>query len=354
MNLYLQFFISAAVMSMLFTQLVKRFAKKYNIVDKPEDRKIHTKPIPRLGGVGVIIAFILAVSYALIFQPSLLQFSNQNIFGIDVNLAGVLIGIIILAVIGILDDISGVSPSIKLTAHFLAGIVVVIFGIKIWWIHNPLGGLDIVLGNWTYVLVPLWIVLIINVVNWLDGLDGLATGIGLIASIILYFLSITDYVNQPATALLAIILAGALAGFLPYNFNPASIFLGDVGSMFIGFMIGIFAIISGAKLATAALIMGLPILDAIFVITRRIMKGVPIWQADRLHLHHRLFDSGFSQRQVVLFMYLVSTIFGFVALKNSNTETKIQAMVYILVLGAAIAFYLLLSYKRRIHGKSKI
>jgi UDP-GlcNAc:undecaprenyl-phosphate GlcNAc-1-phosphate transferase len=199
------------------------------------------------------------------------------------------------------------------------------------WVHNPLTGIDIILGNWTYLLVPLWIVLMINVINWLDGVDGLASGVGLIASIILFILSISKEVNQVSTAILSIVLAGSLLGFLPFNFNPAKIFLGDIGSMFIGFMLAIFAIISGGKFATAALVLGLPILDALWVIASRLINHQVPWQADRRHLHHRLLDAGFSQRQSVLFLYAVSIFFGIIALQ-SGTHQKLIVFAWLVAL----------------------
>lgn len=340
------YFVAALVIALVATPLVRRFAIAYNIIDHPNARKIHTQPIARLGGVAVLCAFWLVIAYLIIFYPSSLLFTNTTTWGIDSNLFGVLMGSIILALVGIVDDVRGMSPWLKLCGHILAAIVVVAFGIRIWWVHNPITGIDIILGNWTYIIVPLWIVLVINVVNWLDGVDGLATGIGVIASLILFMLSRSSEVNQPATALLAIVLAGALLGFLPYNFNPAKIFLGDIGSMFIGFMLAIFAIISGGKFATAALVLGFPILDAFWVIIRRIVYHQPIWQADRRHLHHRLLDAGLNQKSVVMLLYALSIIFGIIAL-GSKTRAKFIYAIGLVVLMVIIGSLLLAVEIRR-------
>ncbi|OIP07026.1 hypothetical protein AUK41_00865 [Candidatus Berkelbacteria bacterium CG2_30_43_20] len=330
---YLGYGIGAAIISFFLTPLVRNFAVAHTIIDHPNARKIHTKPIARLGGVAVIVSFCAIIAFVLITQPQSLRFSDVVLFGIDANLVGVLLGIVILCIVGVIDDVKGMSPWIKLAGHFGAALLVVVFGVKIWWLHNPITGIDITLGGWTYIIVPLWIVLIINVVNWLDGVDGLATGVGVIASVILFFLARDPEVNQPATALLAIILAGALVGFLPYNFNPATIFLGDVGSMFIGFILAIFAIISGGKFATAALVLGFPILDALWVVIRRIIRGQPIWHADRRHLHHRLLDAGLSQRSVVMGLWALSALFGSIAL-YSRTHTKfISWLVLVALMG---------------------
>jgi UDP-GlcNAc:undecaprenyl-phosphate GlcNAc-1-phosphate transferase len=327
---YLIYFISSLVLSLITIPLVLKYALKNKIVSLPGGRNIHTKPTARLGGLAVFISFWLVIISIIVFNPLKLSFVGEKFLGIDKNLFGVMAGSSVLLIVGLIDDIKGMKPSYKLIGHFLASVIVVFFGIKIMWIHNPLTGIDIVLGNWTYIVVPLWIVLVINVINWLDGVDGLATGVGLIASVILFILSISQEVNQPATGLLSIILAGSLLGFLFFNFNPAKIFLGDIGSMFIGFMLAIFAIISGGKFATAALVLGFPILDTIWVISRRLLNKQPVWQADRRHFHHRLLDAGLSQRQAVIFLYIVSIFFGFIALQ-SNTREKLYLFISLLL-----------------------
>lgn len=338
-SFYITFFGISFALSVFITPFIIRLASKIKAVDLPGPRKIHTKPIARLGGVAVILAFLISLAIILISDPSKLEFSGTKIGLIDKNLVGVLLGVLVLLVVGIWDDIKGVDPGIKLICHFLAALLVVYFGVNIWWVRNPLSNLDVPLGNWTYLIVPIWIVLLINVTNWLDGADGLATGVGFIASIVLFFLSISLTVNQSSTGLLAIILAGSLLGFLVYNFNPAKIFLGDSGSMFIGFMLAIFAIISGGKLATAALVMGLPILDAVWVIARRAVSGKSPWKADRLHIHHRFLDVGFSQRQTVFTLYGISAIFGIIAL-SAKTQQKMVLAFWLIMVMFAIAFIL--------------
>ncbi len=330
---YLLYFVDAFLISLIATPFVRSYSLRKNIVANPGGRNIHKLPTARLGGLAVIISFGIVIGLILTFKPSQLHFVSDKIIGIDKNLFGVILGALVLLGVGLIDDIKGMKPTYKLIGHFIASFIVVLFGVKIAWIHNPLTGVDLVLGNFTYILVPLWIVLVINVVNWMDGADGLASGIGLIASVILFFLSISSEVNQPATAILAIVLAGSLLGFLPYNFNPAKIFLGDIGSMFIGFILAVIAIISGGKFATAALVLGLPILDALWVIFRRLVAGQPVWQADRKHLHHRLLDAGFSQRQSVIFLYAISIFFGLAALEN---DTKGKLIIFFWVLGSML------------------
>lgn len=344
---YAVYFLSAFILSLVATPFVLKYALNKNIVALPGGRNIHTKPTARLGGLAVFISFWLVIFGITIFYPDKLSFTQAKFLGIDRNLFGVMLGSVILLIVGLVDDIKGIKPSLKLLGHFLASLVVVYFGVKIMWIHNPFTGIDMVLGNYTYIVVPLWIVLVINVINWLDGADGLATGIGLIASVILFILSIGKEVNQPATAILSIVLAGSLVGFLPFNFNPAKIFLGDIGSMFIGFMLATFAIISGGKFATAALVLGLPILDTLWVIVTRLLNKSPIWRADRRHLHHRLLDAGFSQKQAVVFLYVVSAILGLIALQ-SGTRAKLYIFVYLIAFMLIVGLVLvMLKLKKR-------
>ena len=336
---YFIFFAISFVLSLAITPFIIRLAHYINAIDKPGPRKIHTQPIARLGGVVVILAFLLTLISIMIADPAKLEFTAEKIWRIDKNLFGVSSGILVLLIVGIWDDIKGIKAGYKLIFHFLAALIVVYFGVNIWWIRNPFSNLDVLLGNWTYLVVPVWIVLLINVTNWLDGADGLATGVGFIASVVLFFLSVSPTVNQSSTGLLAIVLSGALLGFLVHNFNPAKIFLGDSGSMFIGFMLAIFAIISGGKLATAALVMGLPILDALWVIARRIISGESPWKADRLHLHHRFLDAGFTQRQTVFSLYGISAIFGIIAL-SAKTQQKMFLAFWLIVVMFAIALIL--------------
>ncbi|TSC93001.1 MAG: Glycosyl transferase, family 4 [Candidatus Berkelbacteria bacterium Licking1014_7] len=338
-------------MSAFLTWKIKKVSLVFGWLDKPSQRKIHTKPVVRLGGVAVWLAFWLIVGTIYFLDRSSITFVAEKYLGIDKNLLGVFLGSLLLLGAGIWDDIKGLKPGTKLIFHFLAGIIIVAFGIKIHWFANPLGGLNIELGNWTYLFVPLWIVLIINVVNWLDGIDGLAVGISGIASVILGFLSLAPFVNQFSTANLAFILAGVCVGFLVLNFNPAKIFLGDSGSMFLGFMLAIFAIISGGKLATAALVLGLPILDAFWVISRRLMSKKAPWQADKLHLHHRFLAIGFSQRQTVLVMYAIAAIFGMIAL-STRTGGKVQAALWLVALMVALGAGLVLVKSQKSKVKS--
>lgn len=349
MNLliYIFPFFASLTVALGLTALIRFLALKYNwSIFTPRVRDVHKKPIPRLGGVALFVSFWLIIIGYLIFAPAKLHFVDEKILGIDKNLLGVFLGSLVLFIVGIVDDLHNVRPWWKLFWQAVAAILVVIFGIKIFWFANPLGGLNIIIGNLTYLFVPLWIILIINVINWLDGVDGLADGISTIALIMLTILSAMPIVNQPATALFCAILAGAALGFLFFNFNPAKIFLGDTGSMFLGFMIAVAAIISGGKVATTLLILGIPILDALWVITRRIVNKKSPMQADKLHLHHRFLEAGFSQRQAVIVLYFIAASFGIVALR-SGTQGKFMTGLWLLVIMFIIGIGLIFLRKKK-------
>lgn len=347
---YLLSALVALILSLFIVPAIRRIAIANKIVDQPGGRRIHKEPVPRMGGVAVVLSFWIVVLGVAYTRPDLLHFTGETIGGIDKNLLGVFVGSMILMFTGIVDDARGLSPVIKLLAQFAAAACVPLFGIHIQWLANPIGGLDIQLPLWIdTALITLWIVGIINVVNWLDGLDGLATGVSSIAAFILFFLSLAPFVNQPATALLAIVLVGSGLGFLKFNINPAKIFLGDSGSMFFGYMIAILAVISGGKLATAGLVLGIPILDAAWVILRRVFSGQSPWVADRRHLHHRLLDAGLTQKQTVTLYWALSAIFGSIALA-SRTYGKTIAAVTIFGLMIVIGLGLVLfdRYKNKL------
>lgn len=355
-------FLIAAVLSTGLTHVVRNFARKYGLIlpKKPRLRDIHRSATPRLGGVALFVAFwaVVAVLYAL--NPDRLHFIDWKVLGLDANLLGVFVGSLLLLVVHVVDDLRGVSAGGKLASHIAAGALLALFGIRIWWLSNPFGG-TIYLDPWqSHLLVVAWTVLVINVVNFLDGLDGLATGVSGIGGVVLFLLVLTPYINQTNSALLLAVFVGAILGFLPWNFHPAKIFLGDSGSTFLGFFLATFSIISGAKVATAFLVLGVAILDAIWVIGRRLLAGIAPYQADRKHLHHRLLDLGLTQPQIVLFYLAVSAAFGWIALRFSRlpiteaTQGKVQAMLWLLaVVGFTALVVVSLEARKRWNYSSK-
>jgi UDP-GlcNAc:undecaprenyl-phosphate GlcNAc-1-phosphate transferase len=358
-QLYIAPILITAIMTCGLTYSVKTIAEYMGIFDKIDGRKIHTKAIPRLGGIAIVLAFLIAVTgYAV--AANRLDFGSGKILIFDQKLLGVILGALVLLGAGIVDDVKGLKPLVKLWWHTVAAVIVVAFGLSISYIRLP-AGLHLELTNiawhytifghafsfvlWADLLTVFWIVLMINTLNFLDGLDGLASGISVIAAVSIFFLSLS--LGQPAAALLSLIFAGSVLGFIPWNFNPAKIFMGDSGSMFLGYLLAVLAVISGGKVATAFLVLGLPVLDVVWVALRRILAGHSPFKADKFHLHHRLLDVGLSQRQAVLMLYLISAIFGGVAI-FSQTAGKFQAIIWLLILMGALAILLIiLEWKKR-------
>ena len=351
-------FLLAGSISVLFTLLVRKLALRWKIVDQPvNSRKIHRRPTPLLGGVAVYLAF---VSTLLLF----LLWNNSYFTGymLPKHIVGIVLGGLVLMVGGILDDKYNLSPGKLIIWPFLASMIIVAAGIGIDFISNPFGNalhLDVInieVFNWQgvpYYFTPLadiftllWILGMVYTTKLLDGLDGLVSGMTVIGAMVLFFLSLTPEVMQPETALLCIILAGSALGFLFLNFNPARIFLGEAGSTFTGFMLGVLAIISGGKIATALLIMGIPILDVGWVIARRLWRRrSPFKSADRKHLHFRLLDLGFTHRGVVVFFYIVGAIFGSVSLLVEG-KFKFLVLAVLFIFMFALGLVLVLQTRR--------
>lgn len=327
------FMIFAFIVSFAFTfattPLVRRFAFKIGAIDIPKDnRRMHKKPTPRIGGLAIIFGFTVAT---LCFaQPSR-------------QLYGTLAGAAIIAVMGVIDDCKNLPAKLKFGIQIIAALVVVFAGdIKIDVFTNPNFLSDNpywVLPEWLSVtLTVIWIVFITNAVNFIDGLDGLAAGVSAIMSISLVFISIR--VGEYSIAILGIALMGSCFGFLPFNFNPAKIFMGDTGSTFLGFMLatlsiqGVFKSYAVISFAVPLLILGLPLFDALFAMIRRILRGQSPMTADRGHLHHRLVDMGFSQKQTVFILYAISGVLGITAvlLAESGVLRALLLVICVLIL----------------------
>ncbi|MSR89701.1 undecaprenyl/decaprenyl-phosphate alpha-N-acetylglucosaminyl 1-phosphate transferase [Patescibacteria group bacterium] len=331
---YLLGLVAAFAISALLIPVVKRLAISVGAVDNPaeSDRKFHSKIMARGGGLAIYIAFIL-VTTALVGS-----FSRQ--------LIGLIIAGTMVLVVGFIDDIKRLSPWVKLTVQILAALVASIgFGITIETITNPFGeslvftqpNVSLAIFGWqlsfNWIAVSFavfWLVGMTNTINFLDGIDGLSGGVSAIAAGVIFLLAISQKVNQPSTALIAIVLLGACLGFLVYNFYPAKIFNGDSGAYFLGMTLGILAIFSGAKLATAALVLGLPILDAVWAVVRRLAHRQSPFTADRGHLHYLFLDAGFSQRQAVVCIYMLCLIFGLIGILGT-TEQKFVGIIAMLV-----------------------
>lgn len=315
-------FLIAFMTSYVFTPYTVRLARKVKALDKPKDnRKVHKKLMPRLGGIAIVLGFLVSAIYLIIIMSleGNINIIKNNYF---TKLLGFLTGILILELFCFLDDTKGIKPIIKLFGQILAAVIVASSGLVINKIVIIKAHTIISNEIFLYIFTVIWIVGITNAINLMDGLDGLSTGLSLISSVCLIIIFILN--SSPLISIiLAAALAGSLLGFLPFNFYPARTFMGDTGSNFIGFTLAVISILGVAKTYTAIiiiaplLVLALPIFDTFFAIIRRIIKGKSIkavFKADRGHLHHKLIDKGYTQKQAVFILYGISTAFGLFAI----------------------------------------
>lgn len=341
-------FAVAGVLSFLFTPWVKKFAYKVGAIDVPKDaRRMHKVPIPRLGGLAIFLGFLI----------SMLLFGNMSMQAVTI-----LIGAIIIVILGILDDIMALGAKLKFVVQICAAAVPVIFGsLRIEQFSNPnifSSEPFIVLGVFGIPITIIWIVGITNSVNLIDGLDGLAVGVSSIASITMLAVGLLVG-EQPEIAIVMAALAGACIGFMPYNINPAKIFMGDTGSTFLGFMLatmsiqGFFKLYAIISFAVPFLILGLPIFDTAFAITRRVLSGRSPMSPDRGHVHHRLMDMGFNQKQSVAILYAISATLGLSAVVlTSSGELRAMVLLVAVIVAIAIGSQILLSLDKRHSNKN--
>ena len=349
---YFYFFLLALILSLSLMPAVKWLAGRWGILDIPDNsRKLHQKPTPLLGGLAIYISFLITL---LIY----LQFGQPNFIIVPVRFfAGIILGGLVLIIGGILDDKFVLPPKLLWLFPAVASLIIVWsgIGVGITELSNPFGSPIFIGYHFSLLtthyslptfLVWLWLMGMIFTTKLLDGLDGLCGGVALIGGLTMFALSLGAKINQPVTASLAIIFAGSILGFLVYGFNPASIFLGESGSTFLGFILGVLSIILGAKIATALLVMGIPILDVAWVIILRIYYHRSPFSGDRRHLHFRLLDIGLTERQAVLVLYAISAIFGVIAL-FLQSRGKLIALLVLFVLMIIIALTTVVLYKRK-------
>lgn len=333
-------FVLAGVLSYVFTPFVKRFAYRVGAIDVPKDnRRMHKKPIPRLGGLGIFLAFLCAL---LLFG----EYSAQML--------SVMLGATVIVVLGIFDDIMALGAKFKFVVQIFAAAIPVCMGglrIEMFTSFNPFSPNPYFgLGVFSIPVTIIWIVGITNAVNLIDGLDGLAVGVSSIAAITM--LAVSLLAGQPLIAVIMAALTGACIGFLPYNFNPASIFMGDTGSTFLGYMLatasimGLFKFYAVISFAVPFLILGLPIFDTFSAITRRIAEGRSPMSPDRGHVHHKLMDMGFNQKQAVAILYAISGTLGLAAVVlTSSGEMKAMILLIAVLLVFAAALGILYSHE---------
>jgi UDP-GlcNAc:undecaprenyl-phosphate GlcNAc-1-phosphate transferase len=346
-------------LSAILTPLVIWIAKRAKIVDRAEtapERKRQRKPVPLLGGVALFVTFFIGI----------LLLQNQLFGGylLEKHVIGLLIAVGILTLGGALDDRFNLPAGFQILFPIISALTVIASGIGISYIDNPIGK-DIDLSSWVIPLFThhnlpytitvfadlftfVWLLLMTYTTKLLDGLDGLVSGLGVVGSLMLFFISVRPDVMQPETAILAALFGGVCLGFLLWNWHPARVYLGEGGSTMIGFVLGVLAIISGAKIATTLLIVGLPLIDHIIVVARRALKGLnPFTRPDRTHLHQRLVDAGIRQPVAAAILILTSAIFGYASLILPRTYKGYAILGGVLVMLLLAIWQIMREWRRR-------
>jgi len=326
----------ALVISFLTTPLVKTFAYKVGAIDVPKDaRRMHKVPIPRLGGLAIFFGFMVSILLFVKITP---------------EMKSILLGAVIIVVLGVVDDIMALPAMLKFVIQIVAALIPTLGGVRILAFSNPnvfSEELYWVLGNLSIPFTVLWIVAITNAVNLIDGLDGLANGVSAISATTVLIIALMG--NQAQVALVMAALVGACVGFMPYNTNPAKMFMGDTGATFLGYILatmsiqGLFKFYAVISFAVPFLILGLPIFDTAFAFIRRIAHGQSPMHADRSHIHHRLIDMGLNQKQAVASLYVISAILGLSAVVlTTGGEQKAMlffaAMCIVAIVAARVVF----------------
>lgn len=334
-------FFAAGVLSFLLTPPVKRLAHRIGAIDVPKDsRRMHKKPIPRLGGLAIYLSFVIV---ALVLG----KWTVQNLT--------ILIGSAVIVILGIFDDRNALSAKFKFLVQLAAAAIPVVFGnLRIELMTNPNILSDKLYVQFGVLAIPItiiWIVAITNAVNLIDGLDGLAVGVSAIACMTM--LAVSLLIGEIEIAVILAVLAGACIGFMPFNLNPASIFMGDTGSTFLGFILatlsiqGMFKVYAIISFAVPFLILGLPIFDTTFAILRRVLSGRSPFSPDRGHVHHRLIDMGFNQKQTVAILYAISAVLGLLAVVlTTSGELRAIIMAAVVLATLIVGGFIYLSMER--------
>jgi len=317
------------------------FSKKIKTAKRKSFRHIHSKKISRLGGLAIISAFLISL------------LTDRNLV-ITTQLYGIVGASLFILAMGLWDDFWKLDWKTQLFFQICATISVFIMGVQVEYITNPLGGVVFLnLGKYlipSLLFVIAWLVIMMNAMNWLDGIDGLSGGIAFIGALTIFFLSLSPEVNQPPVGIIAAILAGAALGFLIFNFYPARIMAGTSGAMFMGFALATLAIFAGTKIATALLIMVIPVIDVFWVMGERIKAGDSIFKSDTRHLHRKLMELGWTQRKIALFFYAITFLIAAIAL---NTRAIGKSITIVLVAVIMITALIIINKKLSSNAENK-
>ena len=327
--------LTAVAVALIATPIVKAIAPHIGALDVPkDDRRMHTKPMPLCGGIAIFLGFSVAM----------LLFSEMT-----AESWGIWLGGLAIVILGIFDDIFNLKAKLKFFLQFVAALIPVCFGLTME--HINIFGYNLHLGWFAYPLTLLWIVALTNAVNLIDGLDGLACSITAVGAASLF--AVGAVMSSPAIMITSASLFGACMGFLPYNFNPAKIFMGDAGAMFLGYIVAALSVYgfyqqpSSVSFMIPVLIFGFPIFDTMFAFTRRILAGRSPFSADRGHSHHRLIDRGFNQRQTVAILDAVSALLGILAVVTALSSVTGRMLITGVAVAAVLVIALLLKLRKK-------
>jgi UDP-GlcNAc:undecaprenyl-phosphate/decaprenyl-phosphate GlcNAc-1-phosphate transferase len=332
-------FALAALVTLMATPFVRRYALRLGVVDRPEARRVNTQVVARGGGLAIGFGFV-SVSLVMLALNAIggLHFVDEPAMVRMPQVVALLGGAALAVAIGFLDDKFQLRARWQFLGQCLLAGVAVTFGVLVTTINNPLGadGTLRFAGVIAIGATLLWVVGMVNSINFIDGLDGLSSGIALIAAVTLGIISLGPSTDEPYVALFCFVLAGALAGFLRWNFHPASIFPGTSGILLVGYSLAVLSILGAAKVAVALLVLGVPIIDAFWIIVRRLSAGRSPFAPDRGHIHHRLLDLGLSHRASVLVIYSVCVLLALLSLGLSGTGQMYAFMGLVMVFGLAL------------------
>lgn len=341
MTLYIIPFLISFLITVALIWILVVVARRIKWRTRKSKRHIHKNGVYRVGGVAMIIAFNLAI------------FLNHDLV-ISPELYGLMIGTLILMIVGFWDDIKELYWKLQLFFQIAVAALIFVMGVRIYYVTNPLNGGIIMMGMGLWVvlatfLVIFWIVLVTNAINWLDGIDGLSGGVTAISAVTLFILSLRPEVNQPPVAILCAIFLGTSLGFLVFNFNPSKVLAGTAGSMYMGLVLSVLAIFSGAKIATALLVLVIPIVDLFWVILERMKARKSIFSPDKNHLHYRLLELGWSQRKIAFSYYALTAIIAIIAL-NTRAMGKSVTLLFVMI----VMFIIFLLIDKKIARKNKL
>ncbi|GBE16792.1 putative undecaprenyl-phosphate N-acetylglucosaminyl 1-phosphate transferase [bacterium BMS3Abin15] len=332
-QLYLTPFLKAFVITIVLSIVLTWCSKKIACRGREDSRHIHLKKISRLGGVAIIVAFLISI------------LTDANLV-ISQPLWGIMIASFFILLVGLWDDFSELDWKYQFFYQVAIVILIFITGTQVEYITNPFGGyIFLDLGQYllpSLLFVIVWVVLMMNSMNWLDGIDGLSGGAAFVGAITIFLLSMKPEVNQPPVGIISMALAGAVLAFLIFNFHPARILAGTTGSMFMGFILAVLAIFAGIKIATALLVMAIPIADTLWVVWERFRSGDAVHEPDERHLHYKLMKLGWSQKKIALFFYVITILIAIVAL---NTRAMGKSITIILVVAIMIGVILVVNKK---------